>query len=151
MRISELAERVGVEVSTVRYYERIGLLGAPARTPSGYRDYGDDDAGRLLFVARARRMGLTCDQITDLLPVWDGTNCAAAHERVAELVETKRAEVAERIEELERFAAQLDEVRLALASATPPPACEPDLTCCVPATDVAPVPVELSPKHRASA
>jgi DNA-binding transcriptional MerR regulator len=57
MRISELAERVGVPTSTVRYYERIGLLGPPARTGSGYRDYGEDSATLLLFVHRARRMG----------------------------------------------------------------------------------------------
>ena len=148
MRISELAERVGVEVTTVRYYERIGLLAPPARTPSGYRDYGEDDAGRLLFVARARRMGLSCDQITDLLPVWDGTNCAAAHERIAQLVDEKRAEVASRIADLRRFARQLDDLQAELASAAPPASCAPDLSCCVPAADVAPVAVELTPKRR---
>ena len=60
MRISELAEHVGVPTSTVRYYERVGLLGAPGRTGSGYRDYDEDDAARLLFVARARHLGLSC-------------------------------------------------------------------------------------------
>ena len=54
-------------------------------------------------------MGLSCDQITALLPVWDGTNCGAAHERVGRLVEEKQAEIAERIAELEAFAAQLDD------------------------------------------
>ena len=63
MRISELAEHVGVPTSTVRYYERVGLLGAPGRTGSGYRDYDEDDAARLLFVTRARHMGLSCGQI----------------------------------------------------------------------------------------
>ena len=82
MRISELAESVGVPTSTVRYYERVGLLALPARTSSGYRDYGEDAAARLLFIARARRMGLSCEQITSLIPVWAGTNCAAAHDRV---------------------------------------------------------------------
>lgn len=89
MRISELAERVGVPTSTVRYYERIGLLGAPARTGSGYRAYDEDAATRLLFVARARRLGLTCEQITELLPVWDGSNCAAASDRVGRLIDDK--------------------------------------------------------------
>ncbi len=58
VRISELAARVGVPISTVRYYERIGLLGTPTRTLSGYRDYGEDEATRLLFVFRARKVGL---------------------------------------------------------------------------------------------
>ena len=99
----------GVPTSTVRYYERVGLLALPARTSSGYRDYGDDAAARLLFITRARRMGLSCEQITALIPVWAGTNCGAAHERVGRLIEEKQAEIAERIAELEQFAAQLDD------------------------------------------
>ena len=62
MRISELAATAGVPTSTVRYYERVGLLTLPARTSSGYRDYGEDAAARLLFITRARRMGLSCEQ-----------------------------------------------------------------------------------------
>ena len=114
VRIAELAERVGVPTSTVRYYERVGLLDSPARTPSGYRDYDDEAAARLLFVSRARNMGLTCVQIADLLPIWDGTNCAGARERVATLISSKQAEIAERIAELESFSAQLDDVRAAI-------------------------------------
>ena len=66
----------------MRYYERAGLMALPARTSSGYRDYDDAAAGQLLFITRARRMGLSCEQVTSLLPVWAGTNCGAAHERV---------------------------------------------------------------------
>ena len=65
MRISDLADRVGVPVSTVRYYERIGLLPDPVRTGSGYREYDEGAATRLLFVSRARRLGLGCEQIAD--------------------------------------------------------------------------------------
>jgi DNA-binding transcriptional MerR regulator len=150
VRIAELADRVGVPTSTVRYYERVGLLGAPARTPSGYRDYDEDAAGRLLFVARARKMGLSCEQIIELLPIWDGTNCAAAQERVGQLIEDKRVEIAERIAELERFAAQLDTVRAALQEAPAPPACRTDLSCCVPDAGTEPVPVELVPTRSAA-
>jgi DNA-binding transcriptional MerR regulator len=139
VRISELAEQARVPTSTVRYYERVGLLAPPVRTPSGYRDYGEDAATRLLFVTRARHMGLSCEQIADLLPIWDGVNCTAAHDAVIGLVESKRAEVAERIEELQRFADQLDEVRETLEAAPPPAACRTDLTCCVPETEAAPV------------
>ena len=46
MRISELAESAGVPASTVRYYERAGLMGLPDRTASGYRDYGEDAAAQ---------------------------------------------------------------------------------------------------------
>lgn len=143
MRISQLARTVGVPTSTVRYYERVGLMAGPARTASGYRDYGDDEAARLLFITRARRMGLSCEQIMSLLPVWAGTNCSAAQERVGRLVEEKQAEIAERISELEQFSAQLDEVRVALLSEPPATDCRADLSCCVPASTGAPVALEL--------
>ncbi len=129
MLISELADRVGVPTSTVRYYERIGLVGAPSRTGSGYRAYDEESATRLLFVTRARRLGLTCDQITALLPVWDGTNCAAASERVGRLIDDKQAEIATRITELQAFAAQLDEVRATLEASPSLDACRTDLSC----------------------
>ena len=60
MKISELAERTGVSASTVRYYERTGLVPPPARTPSGYRSYDEDAEARLLFVTRAKRMHAAC-------------------------------------------------------------------------------------------
>jgi DNA-binding transcriptional MerR regulator len=143
VRISELADRVGVPTSTVRYYERIGVLAPPTRTASGYRDYDEDAASRLLFVARARRMGLTCEQIVDLLPVWDGTNCAGAHERVSRLIQDKRAEIARRVEELQAFAAELESVSAELEAAPPPEACRTDLSCCVPEGPSGFVPLEL--------
>jgi DNA-binding transcriptional MerR regulator len=150
VRIAELAAQVGVPTSTVRYYERVGLLDSPARTQSGYRDYDDDAAARLLFISRARRMGLSCDQVSELLPVWAGTNCGAAHERVRELIADKKADIAARIAELENFAAQLDLVRAALDASPPPNACRTDLSCCVPDAGAEPVPVDLLPMHPAN-
>jgi DNA-binding transcriptional MerR regulator len=147
VRISELAERVGVATSTVRYYERVGLLTLPERTGSGYRDYDEDDANRLLFIARARKMGLSCEQIVALLPIWDGANCSAAHERVGLLIDEKRREIDERIRELERFAAQLEAARDVLDATPPPEACRTDLSCCMPDSDGAAVAIELSPKR----
>jgi DNA-binding transcriptional MerR regulator len=149
VRISELADRVGVPPSTVRYYERIGLVASPSRTAAGYRDYDDDAAARLLFVTRARRMGLTCEQIAEVLPIWDGAHCAPAHEKVSRLVEAKRAEVAERIHELELFEQQLADVESLLAASSPPDACLTDLSCCVPETNgAAMAPVNLIPSDR---
>ena len=147
MRISELAESAGVPASTVRYYERVGLMALPDRTASGYRDYGEDAAGRLLFIARARRMGLSCEQITELIPVWAGTNCGAAQDRVVRLIEEKQAEIADRVAELEQFSAQLDTVRATLEAESPPRACRADLTCCVPESAGVPVAIELRPRH----
>lgn len=147
MRISELAEHVGVASSTVRYYERVGLLATPARTASGYRDYDETDAARLLFIARSRRMGLSCEQVIELLPIWDGTNCAGAQERVRELISEKQREIAARVAELQDFASQLEIVDAALEASPPPPTCRTDLSCCVPATNAEPVLLELGAKR----
>jgi DNA-binding transcriptional MerR regulator len=143
MRISELAESVGVPTSTVRYYERVGLLGVPARTGAGYRDYNDDSATQLLFVHRAREMGFSCQQIAELLPAWGGANCAAARERVGRLIDTKQAEIARRITELRQFALQLNDVRRTFDASPPAAECRRDLSCCVPSGDIQVVPLEL--------
>jgi DNA-binding transcriptional MerR regulator len=149
MRISELAAQAGIAPSTLRYYERIGLMPSPGRTPSGYRSYSDDDAARLLFVTRAKRIGLTLEQIADLLQVWDGVNCTTTYARVTDLVAAKRSEIGERIRELQQFAQQLDEVGAALDEITPPETCRPDLSCCLPETNAdAAIVVELLPRPR---
>ena len=67
MRIGELAERVGVNPRTVRYYEGIGLLPDPERLPSGYRDYTEDDVERLGFIRTAQRLGLSLSEISEIL------------------------------------------------------------------------------------
>ena len=71
------------------------------------------------------------EQISGLLPVWDGVHCAATHEQITELVAKKRAEVLEQIRELQQFAAQLGEISDSLRATPPPSACLPDLSCCV--------------------
>jgi hypothetical protein len=94
-------------------------------------------------------MGLGCDQIADLLPVWDGTNCAAAHERVVQLIDGKQADIAERIAEMAAFSAQLGAVRATLEEAPPPPACRTDLSCCMPDGGDAPGSLRLIAKDAA--
>jgi DNA-binding transcriptional MerR regulator len=143
MRISELAGSAGVPTSTVRYSERVGLMDVPVRTASGYRSYGADEVARLLFITRARRIGLSCEQITSLLPVWAGTNCSAARDRVGRLIDEKQAEIGDRIAELEQFSAQLDAVRVALEAEPHDETCRSDLTCCVPESRGGAVALEL--------
>ena len=67
MRIGEVAERVGINPKTIRYYEGIGLLPDPERLPSGYREYNDDDVDRLGFIRTAQRLGLTLAEISEIL------------------------------------------------------------------------------------
>ena len=132
LRISELARRVGVPTSTVRYYERIGLVPGPARSASGYRIYDVEAETRLLFITRAKRLGLSLDAIAELVTVWDGTNCGATQARVAALLDAKREEIAKKIRELEHFAVQLADVQKRLAAGGAPNECGPDLSCCTP-------------------
>ena len=147
MRISQLAERAAVPVSTVRYYERIGLLGPPSRSAAGYRDYDDEASTRLLFIARSRRLGLTCDQVAELLPVWAGVDCISAHARVSQLIDDKHVEISARITELAAFATQLDEAKAILEASPPPQVCCDDLTCCVPSGAVGSVPFDIGGRH----
>ena len=65
--IGQLAEDAGVNVETIRYYERRGLLRDPPRTAAGYRQYAADDRHRLQFIARAKRLGFTLSEIAQLV------------------------------------------------------------------------------------
>jgi len=67
MKIGELAERVGVNVQTIRYYERRNLLPEPERTDSGYREYDEHDIHRLQFILRAKDLGFTLSEIRELM------------------------------------------------------------------------------------
>ena len=67
MRIGEAADAVGINPKTIRYYEDIGLLPDPERTPSGYRDYTAVDVDRLVFVKTAQRLGFSLAEITEIL------------------------------------------------------------------------------------
>jgi Hg(II)-responsive transcriptional regulator len=72
VRTSEAAAQAHVNVQTLRYYERRGLLPEPARSASGYRDYGDDAVRMVRFVKRAQQLGFTLDGIEDLLHLAGG-------------------------------------------------------------------------------
>lgn len=109
-RISEVAERTGFAPSTLRYYEELGLLPEPRRTTNGYRRYDDDHLDRLQFVARAKRLGLSLDEISDLAAARDDGECSVARSTLADLLDAKLAQVHEDIVEMTRFAQQLEQV-----------------------------------------
>jgi DNA-binding transcriptional MerR regulator len=67
LSIGQLAQEAGVNVETVRYYERRGLLREPPRTRAGYRQYSAADLWRLQFIARAKQMGFTLAEIATLV------------------------------------------------------------------------------------
>ena len=89
LTIGQVAERTGFTASALRYYEGLGLVMPTTRTDAGYRLYGDDTVHRLAFIARAKQLGCSLDEITDLLAIWDGDRCAPVQRRFHELVTEK--------------------------------------------------------------
>lgn len=91
MRIGELAHRSGATIKAIRYYEHRGLLSAPAREPSGYRRYGEPHLTQLRFIGNAKRLGLSLEEIGDLLRACDEAQPGCAH--VLTLLEAKHAQI----------------------------------------------------------
>jgi MerR family mercuric resistance operon transcriptional regulator len=71
LAIGALSQRAGCPVETIRYYERVGLLPAPARSPGGYRLYAPPHLKRLMFIRRARALGFSLDEVRRLLRLAD--------------------------------------------------------------------------------
>ena len=115
-RISEVASRTGFPTSTLRFYEQVGVISATERSPAGYRLYDDRAIERLQFIGRAKQLGLSLEEITELAELWDADSCAPVQHRLTGLVEEKARQVAEQIAELTAFAAQLEEVRTRLGA-----------------------------------
>lgn len=67
LTIGKLSEATGVKVETIRYYERAGLIAAPARTPGNYRAYAIQDLERLRFIRRTRDLGFTLEEVRAML------------------------------------------------------------------------------------
>lgn len=107
--IGELARRAGVSTKTVRYYEELGILPPAERLPNGYRVYRPGDADRLRFVRGARSLGLTLDDIGEVLAFRDRDEAPCRY--VVDLLHTKIEEVDARIAELERLRESLRDLR----------------------------------------
>ena len=105
--IGQVAERSGFSASALRYYEDVGLVTPTARTDAGYRVYDDRVLGRLAFIARAKQLGCSLDEIADLAGVWDGDRCGPVQLRFHALVTDKLCAPPTRIAELIAFASQL--------------------------------------------
>lgn len=98
LSIGQLAERAGVAIDTVRYYERNGLLQPAGRLASGYRRYGEAELKRLRFIRRAKALGFTLEDIRSLLALSAERNVA----KVKRAAQSKLTDIDARIAELER-------------------------------------------------
>jgi MerR family transcriptional regulator, copper efflux regulator len=126
MRIGELAELAGISTKAIRYYEQIGILTPPARTPSGYRAYDEAALGRLGFVRAAQAVGLTLGEIRQIIAFRDNGQAPCAH--VTDLLQRHAADLEARIRELQQLRGELEQ--LAERAATlDPRQCPPERVC----------------------
>ncbi len=109
-RISEAAAETGFKPSTIRYYERTGLLPEPARTEGGHRLYTSDDIERLKVIASAKTLGLALEDIGRFLSQWEQGHCPPAREALEQLIERSLDDTRHRIAELVEFHNALAEV-----------------------------------------
>ncbi len=110
LRIGTIAKKARVGVQTLHYYERIGLLPMPRRSSANYRLYAPDALRRVLFIKKAQAVGLTLEEIKDVLDVKD--HGKAPCRRVAEVAE-------ERLHEIDADLAKLRAFRRALVAVLP--------------------------------
>ncbi|MBS0200422.1 MAG: heavy metal-responsive transcriptional regulator [Proteobacteria bacterium] len=106
MKIGQLAQRADVNIDTVRYYEREGLLPKPERLASGYRIYSESDVKRLRFVRRAKALGFTLPEVRELLDLSRSRGDDMASMKAA--AQDKINDVRARIAELERVRVALE-------------------------------------------
>jgi Cu(I)-responsive transcriptional regulator len=106
MNIGEAAASAGLPVKTLRYYEEIGLV-LPGRMANGYRDYGENHVHKLRFVQRARSLGFSVEDCRSLLSLYEDRNRASSE---------VKALAKDRLTELDRKLAELEEMRRTLAN-----------------------------------
>ena len=104
--IGTLAMQASVNVETIRFYQRKGLLAEPERPFGGVRLYGADDVARVKFVKSAQRLGFNLDEVAQLLRLDDGTHCREA----ADLAAARLADVRSRLADLQRMESALSQL-----------------------------------------
>jgi DNA-binding transcriptional MerR regulator len=99
LQIGEIANRSGVSVDTVRYYEKLKILPTAPRTSSGYRMFPSKAVEQIKFIKQAQELGFSLDEIKKLLASGGAEEC----ERVRDLLQTKLAEIDEQIKKMKLF------------------------------------------------
>lgn len=97
----QVAASSGLDIETVRFYERRGLIQDPPRSGAGYRQYSDEDVSRLLFIKRAKELGFSLKEVGDLLTLRGKPDVSRAEVRVQ--AEAKLADIEEKIRDLTRM------------------------------------------------
>lgn len=108
LSIGSLSKLSGVNIETIRYYEKIGVMPKPARSAGGYRVYGQDHVKRLHFVRRGRELGFSLDELRGLLRLVDGHSytCAEVHVLTVEHLKDVRQKISD-LRRLERVMSEI--------------------------------------------
>ncbi|WP_027492028.1 Hg(II)-responsive transcriptional regulator [Rhodanobacter sp. OR444] len=106
LTIGALAKAAMVNVETIRFYQRKGLMSEPDRVYGSIRRYGEADIARVRFVKSAQRLGFSLDEVAGLLRLEDGVHC----EEASHLAEHKLASVREKLSDLARMEAVLSQL-----------------------------------------
>jgi MerR family mercuric resistance operon transcriptional regulator len=103
LSIGTLSQQSGVNIETIRYYEKIGVMPKPERSAGGYRIYGPEHVKRMHFVRRGRELGFSLDELRGLLLLVDGHSysCAEVHALTIQHVKDIRKKIAD-LRKLER-------------------------------------------------
>ena len=109
MKIGELAKATGLSTKTIRFYEAEGLIPDPPRTESGYRVYAEADLAGLEFILKAKRLGLSLDEIKGILRLHNRSEPTCVH--VRSLLEAKVAQIETVIQDLLGFKGELETLR----------------------------------------
>ena len=129
LKIKDVAEASGFSAATLRYYEQIGLLPESTRTSAGYRTYDERTLDRLAFIARAKQLGCTLEEIAGLSAAWDGGQCGPVQDQLRQLVAGKIHAAQTQIGDLMTFARELQAAAVALERHRPDGACDSDCGC----------------------
>jgi MerR family copper efflux transcriptional regulator len=121
MKIGEVAERGGVNLQTIRYYEREGLLPQPPRLPSGYRVFPERTVRRVRFIKRAQELGFTLAEVRELLVLRVDKHRSSAE--VRDLAQAKIADIEEKIRTLQTMKAALTRVTAQCSGCGPASEC----------------------------
>lgn len=119
LTVGQLAHATGVPAKTIRYYEQVGVLPAPRRSATGYRQYTQRDVHRLLFIRRARVLGLSLSSIKAFSAELDGGQCLAMRPRLKHLVTEQLRMVRAQIAECQLIEQQLAQVLQRLLTIPP--------------------------------
>ena len=121
LTVGQLAHTTGVPAKTIRYYEQVGVLPVPRRSGAGYRQYSRHDVHRLLFIRRARALGLSLANLKALTAELDSGECLTMRPRLHALVTEQLRTVQQQIAEFQLLERQLAQVLQRLQTGVPTP------------------------------